>query len=167
VVGATILGDGSVTPVVDLAEMLRTPLQARTDLSGTASSTDDAARMLPTALVVDDSLSARRSLAQLLSDSGFRVTTARDGLEAVEALIASRPDILFVDFEMPRMNGVELTAHVRSRDETRHLPIVMVTSRSTAKHREQAEAAGVNAYLTKPVTDDALLQTAQQLLEAR
>jgi chemosensory pili system protein ChpA (sensor histidine kinase/response regulator) len=118
------------------------------------------------ALVVDDSLSARRAMAQVLSDSGFEVSTARDGMEAVEELEKTRPDILFVDLEMPRMNGIELTSHVRSRADTAHVPIVMITSRSTEKHRAQARTAGVNAYLTKPFDADDLLEQAERLMEA-
>lgn len=166
VVGATILGDGSVTPVIDLAELLRAP--ATNALDGTSTILGMSAEIVRPrrALVVDDSLSARRSMAQVLSDSGFEVITARDGMEAVETLERSRPDILFVDLEMPRMNGIELTSHVRARRETAEVPVVMVTSRSTEKHRAQAKAAGVNAYVTKPFDADTLLQEAERLMGA-
>jgi DNA-binding response OmpR family regulator len=116
--------------------------------------------------VVDDSLSARRALAQVLSDAGYEVRTARDGLEAVEVIDVRTPDIVLVDMEMPRMNGIELTAHVRSRAATARLPVIMVTSRSTSKHRQQAEAAGVDVYLTKPFAEDQLLEHVQTLLRA-
>jgi len=58
---------------------------------------------------------------------------------------------------MPRMNGLELTAHVRAREATANIPVIMITSRSTEKHRSQAAAAGVNVYLTKPFGDEELL----------
>jgi CheY-like chemotaxis protein len=165
IVGATILGDGTVTPVVDLAELLRAPITA--DVLHEATTTLGVSQgdlRPPLALVVDDSLSARRSLAQLLLDSGFRVETARDGIEAVAFLEKIHPDVLFVDMEMPRMNGIELTSHVRSRSATARLPVIMVTSRSTRKHREQAEAAGIDAYLTKPFAEEQLLQQTHALL---
>jgi chemotaxis protein histidine kinase CheA len=166
IVGATILGDGSVTPVIDLAEMSRAPVTTASDGTNTMSpSTTERARSRR-ALVVDDSLSARRAMAQVLNDSGFEVSTARDGMEAVEELERTRPDILFVDLEMPRMNGIELTSHVRARPDTANVPIVMITSRSTEKHRAQARTAGVNMYLTKPFDADALLEQAERLLEA-
>jgi chemosensory pili system protein ChpA (sensor histidine kinase/response regulator) len=104
-------------------------------------------------------------MAQVLSDSGFEVATARDGMEAVGMLEATRPDILFVDLEMPRMNGIELTSHVRARSDTATVPVVMITSRSTEKHRAQARAAGVNVYLTKPFDADTLLEQAERLME--
>ncbi|MFO1372413.1 MAG: response regulator [Candidatus Competibacteraceae bacterium] len=167
VVGATILGDGSVVPVLDLPELLRTPVQqmpvavkAPYELTKAA-----AAPLRRLALVVDDSLSARRSLAQFVEDAGFEVRTARDGLEAVELINVKRPDIVLADLEMPRMNGLELTAHVRARDDTRTLPVVMVTSRSTEKHRREAERMGVSAYMTKPFAEDELLQQINRLLE--
>ena len=166
IVGATILGDGSVTPVIDLAEMSRAPATMAADGTRTMSHSSLERARSRRALVVDDSLSARRAMAQVLSDSGFEVSTARDGMEAVEELEKTRPDILFVDLEMPRMNGIELTSHVRSRADTAHVPIVMITSRSTEKHRAQARTAGVNAYLTKPFDADDLLEQAERLMEA-
>jgi CheY-like chemotaxis protein len=163
VIGATILGDGSVTPVLDLPELLRAPVETglRTQSSQTTSSVVRAG--LPKALVVDDSLSARRSLAQFMQDSGFEVRTARDGLEAIEVIEAGKPDILLVDMEMPRMNGIELTSYVRGAPALGDLPIIMITSRSTTKHREQATSAGVNAYLTKPFAEDELLEHVHRL----
>ena len=166
VIGATILGDGSVTPVIDLPDLLRAPQQAAAEVSVEQTSASQKRPTLPVALVVDDSLSARRALAQVLSDGGYEVRTARDGLEAVEVIEVRTPDILLVDMEMPRMNGIELTARVRSSAATARLPVIMVTSRSTSKHREQAEAAGVDVYLTKPFAEDHLLDHVQTLLRA-
>ena len=157
--GATILGDGSVTPVLDLPELLRTPAAAaELAATGRFSATRTAAPRLPVALVVDDSLSARRSLTQFLQDAGYEVRTARDGLEAAEILNALDPEVLLVDLEMPRMNGIELAGHVRSVPRLAAVPIIMITSRSAAKHRQEAQAAGVDVYLTKPFAEDELLE---------
>lgn len=165
VVGAAILGDGNVSPVMDLPELLDAPTRARregvgvTSFSGTTTET----RGQLTALVVDDSLSARRTTAQLMKDAGFDVRTAIDGMEAVAILEKWTPSVLLVDMEMPRMNGLELTSHVRSKQAGAGLPIVMITSRSTEKHRQQAQAAGVDVYLTKPYRDGALLDHVNKL----
>jgi chemosensory pili system protein ChpA (sensor histidine kinase/response regulator) len=159
IIGATILGDGSVVPVLDLPELLRVPTAGASDRPHPDAARPAQALSRParhSALVVDDSLSARRALALAVEDAGLEVRTARDGLEAVAMIDAHRPDLLLVDLEMPRMNGLELTAHVRAREATRHLPVIMVTSRSTAKHRREAEAMGVNYYLTKPFAEDEL-----------
>jgi chemosensory pili system protein ChpA (sensor histidine kinase/response regulator) len=158
IIGATILGDGGVTPVLDLPELLRAPAQGRVPGTDNADPEQPAyATWTPTALVVDDSLSARRSLARVMGDSGYQVRTARDGVEAVGILDGVQPDVMLVDLEMPRMNGLELVAHLRGRADAPRIPVIMITSRSTPKHRAQAEAAGVDVYLTKPFSEDELL----------
>ena len=166
VVGATILGDGSVAPVLDLPELLRVPVafqQAPISTRPVAAAVPTVQRQV--ALAVDDSLSARRSLAQFVQDAGLEVRTARDGLEAVEMIKKKRPDIILADLEMPRMNGLELAAHLRANQATRDLRVIMITSRSTDKHRREAEAMGVNAYLTKPFVEDELLGHIKKLLQ--
>lgn len=163
--GATILGDGSVAPVIDLPSLLRS---VTTDtispwieqLQETGARSD-----APYALIVDDSLSARRSLAEYVKDLGYEIITAKDGLEAIEVIESRCPDIMLVDFEMPRMNGVELTAHVRADEKTRDIPIIMITSRATEKHQTMATSAGVNVYLTKPFSEDALMEHIHELYQ--
>ena len=157
IAGATILGDGAVRPVIDLPDLLRVTRTGSAQVQSEPANLVVETPSQRTALIVDDSLSARRSLAQFVQDSGYEVRTARDGLEAVELIETKPPDLLLVDLEMPRMNGLELTYHVRARAETRNLPVIMVTSRSTQKHRQMAEAAGVDAYLTKPFSEEELL----------
>jgi chemosensory pili system protein ChpA (sensor histidine kinase/response regulator) len=163
IAGATILGDGSVTPVLDLPELLREPALRGAERPKNVGEITGIDVTMPYALVVDDSLSARRSLAQFMSDSGFQVRTARDGVEAVKIMQVKQPDLLLVDLEMPRMNGLELTHHVRADDETRDVPIIMITSRSTEKHRKQAKAAGVTQYFTKPYAEEALMEEVYKL----
>ncbi len=161
--GAAIMGDGSVAPVLDLPELLK--------IAGNASHHEDIEYPEPPepigltkALVVDDSLSQRRALEQLLQDAGFQVTTARDGVEAADLLSKELPDIVLTDLEMPRMNGIELAAHMRTRDNLKRLPIIMVTSRTTEAHRKIAEDVGINRYLVKPVREDDLLMMIQTLI---
>lgn len=160
-IGAVILGDGSVAPVIDLVELLRVPVrhmltEDATGQSGSAEQHNESPE-LRTALVVDDSLTARRAAAKVMKDAGYAVRTAIDGLEAVTILQNFVPDVMLVDMEMPRMNGLELTAHVRNAERTKNIPVIMITSRSTEKHRQQGKAAGVDVYLTKPFSDEVLL----------
>lgn len=165
VVGVTILGDGRVAPVLDLPQLLSAPLGASAALARSRRAHERvAARRV--ALVVDDSLTARRAAAQLMREADFEVRTAIDGIEAAALLDKQVPDIVLVDMEMPRMNGLELTVHVRSREATRDVPVIMITSRSTEKHRRQAQAAGVNVYVTKPFAEDALLEHVARLTRA-
>ena len=160
VAGVSILGDGSLVPLLDLPELLRTGTQVGMS-SGIASSQFKEERTavaeIPYIMIVDDSLSVRKSLSLLVEDAGFETLLAKDGLEAIEIINQTRPNVMLVDMEMPRMNGLELTTHVRANEATQNLPIFMITSRTTEKHREQAKSAGVNAYLTKPYQDDELL----------
>jgi chemosensory pili system protein ChpA (sensor histidine kinase/response regulator) len=160
-IGAVILGDGSVSPVIDLVELLRIPvrhiLSEQPDNQAGAAEAQNVSPDSHSALVVDDSLTARRAAAKVMKDAGYTVRTAIDGLEAVAILQNFVPDVMMVDMEMPRMNGLELTAHVRNAERTKQIPVIMITSRSTEKHRQQAKAAGVDVYLTKPFADEVLL----------
>jgi chemosensory pili system protein ChpA (sensor histidine kinase/response regulator) len=162
ILGITILGNGNVTPVLDLAELIRQSGSVKEMQTEYRNSNEDHKR-LPTALVVDDSLSARRSLVQFMQDAGYKVRSARDGLEAMEILNVLDPDILLSDLEMPRMNGMELVNHVRASDDKSSLPIIIITSRTASKHQQEAIASGADVYLTKPYSEDELLEQIQKL----
>lgn len=164
-IGATILGDGTVTPVLDIPELLRSPSGAR-NMDSVAVSVQPSTfnTNQPLALIVEDSLSQRRALEQILADAGYRVRIARDGVEAAELLTHIKPSIVLTDLEMPRMNGIELTSHIRSQASTKTLPIIMITSRTTQKHQQLAEEAGINFYFTKPVSEDDLLNKVNQFI---
>ena len=164
-IGATILGDGTVTPVLDMPELLRAPARAINSIYTMPMDIEESESMMPTVMVVDDSLSQRRALEQLLSDVGYKVRTARDGVEAVNLLALVKPDLVLTDLEMPRMNGIELTAHIRAQSSLRKLPVIMITSRTTQKHRQMAEEKGIDFYLVKPVRDEDLLVKVHNLLE--
>jgi chemotaxis protein histidine kinase CheA/ActR/RegA family two-component response regulator len=114
-------------------------------------------------LVVDDALSVRRSMQQLLEDAGYEVVTANDGFEALDSLRAKTPAIVLTDLEMPNLNGLELTKRIREVPQHMALPVVMITSRASDKHRYWAEDAGVDLYLTKPYTDASLLEHIRRL----
>jgi chemosensory pili system protein ChpA (sensor histidine kinase/response regulator) len=163
--GAAIMGDGLVAPVLDIPELLRTSASLRDGLMIEDIDTFEPEMDLPTIMVVDDSLSQRRSLELLLQDAGFHVITARDGIEAVNMLQKTKPDLVLTDLEMPRMNGIELTAHIRTNAAVKSVPVIMITSRTTQKHHKMAEDAGVNFYLVKPVREDDLLAKMQVLME--
>jgi chemosensory pili system protein ChpA (sensor histidine kinase/response regulator) len=110
-------------------------------------------------MVVDDSLTVRRVTQRLLAREGYRVVLAKDGVDALEHLQSITPDVMLVDIEMPRMDGFDLTRNVRSDERTRHIPLIMITSRTAAKHRNYAMELGVNEYLGKPYQEEALLQS--------
>jgi chemosensory pili system protein ChpA (sensor histidine kinase/response regulator) len=108
-------------------------------------------------MVVDDSLTVRKITSRLLGRKGYQVVTAKDGVDALEQLAETRPDVMLVDIEMPRMDGFELSRNVRADSRLRNIPIIMITSRSADKHRKYAMEIGVNHYLGKPYDEDTLL----------
>jgi len=161
-VGATVLGNGDVAAVVDVGDLLSQQLELVGQLNQDISADIEAIHQA-SVLVVEDSISTRRSLAEFMQDLNYKVFTAKDGVEAIEVMRQHRPNILLTDLEMPRMNGLELTSYVRSHDETKDIPIIMLTSRTTEKHKQEAKSIGVNEYLTKPYVEDILLEKVQHL----
>lgn len=160
--GLTILANGEAAPIVDLPARIR---HQRTTLSDQPVLLDNEIDIeLPRLLVVDDSLSARKSLETLLKDTGYEVMTAIDGLDALNQVRKRQPDLILTDMEMPRMGGVELSTILKNREETAHIPVIMITSRSTDKHRLEATDAGVDVYLTKPWSENHLLDQVESLL---
>lgn len=163
ILGGAILADGSVCPVLDLAELAIYRGDALR-IAQTNNVEEFVAQEEEFVLVVDDSLSARRALVQLMIDAGFETREARDGLDAIEVMDKAKPKVLITDLEMPRMNGVELVQHIRSRDKDNDLPIIMITSRSTAKHKSRAMDAGVSDYVNKPWDEDKLVDLVSSYL---
>ncbi|MBL8326161.1 MAG: Hpt domain-containing protein [Rubrivivax sp.] len=111
----------------------------------------------PLVLVVDDSLTVRRVTQRLLTREGYRVTTAKDGLEALERLAEERPVVVLSDIEMPRMDGFDLVRNIRADERLADLAVIMITSRIAQKHREYAVELGVDHYLGKPYSEEELL----------
>ena len=160
--GATILGDGRVVPVLELLDLARRIADLNTLHEQHA---EEAEAAIPNILVVDDSVTMRKVSTRLLERHHYNVATAKDGLDAIEVLNTFTPDVILLDIEMPRMDGFEFAAHVRHGSNVPNVPIVMITSRTGDKHRERADAIGVQGYLGKPYSEDMLIQTLEFLLK--
>ncbi len=152
--GACLLSDGAVAAVLDIPRLLRFD-EPDTAAHSTATVTVPEVTS-QIVLVVDDSLSNRKALSITAKQLGYQSVMASDGEEALKLMAAQMPDIVLSDLEMPRMNGLELSQAIRAWPEAQHIPIIMITSRATSKHREQAQLAGVNSYIVKPVDRDTL-----------
>ena len=100
----------------------------------------------------------------MLERADFEVTTAKDGLDALEKLQDNVPDLMLLDIEMPRMDGYELATYMRNDSRMRHVPIIMITSRTGEKHRQRALEIGVERYLGKPYQEEDLLRHVQEVL---
>jgi chemosensory pili system protein ChpA (sensor histidine kinase/response regulator) len=115
-------------------------------------------------VLVDDSISVRKFVGRMLEKAGYRVKLAADGLEALEVIAQTRCDLVVTDLEMPRTNGYELLSHLRNDPEKRGVPVMIVTSRAGAKHRERAMKEGASAFLTKPVQEDHFIAAVGRLI---
>ena len=162
--GVTLMGDGSVVPLLNVPELLAEPISVNAAVADLAAAARKKVRRV---LVVDDSLSVRKGVMQLLQDAAYEVKGAGDGMEAIRVIDSFEPHLVCTDMEMPNMNGLELAQHLRLTDSTSDLPVIMITSRSTDKHRDQAMNSGVNVYLTKPYSDSDLLHHIHALLQAK
>lgn len=146
IVGATLLPDGH--PAFLLDPLRASPVQPRRE---------ESAGSAPVIMVVDDSITVRKATGRFLERLGYRVATAKDGHEAMQELASGlAPAMVLLDVEMPRMNGFECLDAIRQDARHRHLPVVMVTSRTADKHRRRAAALGVQGYLGKPFQENEL-----------
>jgi chemosensory pili system protein ChpA (sensor histidine kinase/response regulator) len=163
IAGATILGDGRIVIILDMGSLVRSEWRAKSNEPAVLDQRD----RRTFALVVDDSITVRRVTQRLLERNGMRVVTAKDGVDAVSLLQENMPDIILLDIEMPRMDGYEVAAHVRNDPRLKHIPIVMITSRVSEKHRARAIELGVDDYLGKPYQESQLLDAIEPLVNRR
>ena len=186
--GTTIAPDGSLILLIDLNRMVanepteRRPLQASASAArifapGSAAvargtipaEAIDRVEQERLIVVADDSISVRKFVGRMLEKNGYRVKLAADGMEAAELVTQHGCHLVITDLEMPRMTGYELMVQLRQSPTTRRIPVMVVTSRAGAKHRDRAMKEGAAAFLTKPVQEDQLIAAVEQLMgtEAR
>jgi chemosensory pili system protein ChpA (sensor histidine kinase/response regulator) len=186
--GTTIAPDGSLILLIDLNRMVanepteRRPLQASASAArifapGSAAvargtipaEAIDRVEQERLIVVADDSISVRKFVGRMLEKNGYRVKLAADGMEAAELITQHGCHLVITDLEMPRMTGYELMVQLRQSPTTRRIPVMVVTSRAGAKHRDRAMKEGAAAFLTKPVQEDQLIAAVEQLMgsEAR
>ena len=179
--GATIMGDGSVMLILDLAPLVRHSVAKQAALVTVAEAEEpgDAEPLRPVVpsrtdesgprlvMVVDDSITMRKVTTRVLEREQLEVVTAKDGVDALEQLQERVPDVMLLDIEMPRMDGYELATHMKNDARFRHVPIIMITSRTGEKHRQRAFEIGVERYIGKPYSESDLLRHVNEMLEAR
>jgi chemosensory pili system protein ChpA (sensor histidine kinase/response regulator) len=153
--GATIMGDGSVVPILNLDEFIESPSAVDED---TVESEGFMIESPLEIMVVDDSVSIRQVVSRLMENQGWKVRTAKDGIDALEKLRESRPHLIVLDIEMPRMNGYEFLGALKAQTGYEDIPVVMLTSRTAAKHRKKAEDLGAKGFVVKPYNDDEFIR---------
>ncbi len=181
--GTTIAPDGSLILLLDLNRMIASEPSERKSIQASASaarifapgSAAVAKGSIPTdaidrvqhervVVVADDSISVRKFVGRMLEKNGYRVILASDGLEAAELIAQHGCHLVITDLEMPRMTGYELMVQLRQSPSTRRIPVMVVTSRAGAKHRDRAMKEGAAAFLTKPVQEDQLTDAVEKLI---
>ncbi|MGC2330240.1 MAG: response regulator [Candidatus Acidiferrales bacterium] len=181
--GTTIASDGSLILLIDLNRLVAADTAERHALPASSpaarvfapgaeavaagsipSEAVDAIENDRVVVVADDSISVRKFVGRMLEKAGYRVKLASDGLEASEIVAQVGCHLVITDLEMPRMNGYELMAHLRQDPVTRRIPVLVVTSRAGAKHRDRAMKEGASGFLTKPVQEDQLIATVEGLI---
>jgi chemosensory pili system protein ChpA (sensor histidine kinase/response regulator) len=168
--GATVLGNGEIVLIINPVQLAQRVSVAAFDdatqerlVAGMASASAVTAGP-PLVMVVDDSLTVRKITSRLLNREGFKVITAKDGVDALEVLAGEIPDVILLDIEMPRMDGFEFTRNLKNDARLAHIPIIMITSRTAEKHRQRARELGVDLYLGKPYQEEELIAQLREML---
>lgn len=166
--GATILGDGRVVLILEMNSLILGDSLIKVGSEDVIAAEQAVPQIveehIPIVMVVDDSITIRKVTERMLGRHNMKVVTAKDGVDAVSQLQDMKPDVMLLDIEMPRMDGYEVATHIRNDDRLKDLPIIMITSRSGAKHKDKAMAIGVNKYLGKPYQEDELMANIHELI---
>jgi chemosensory pili system protein ChpA (sensor histidine kinase/response regulator) len=166
--GATVLGSGEIVLIINPVQLAQRPdlptFDPNAEVQVVRAAPAPAAESQPTVMVVDDSLTVRKITSRLLVREGFRVATAKDGLDALQAVADETPDLILLDIEMPRMDGFEFTKTIKGDPRTARIPIIMITSRTADKHRNRAAELGVDLYVGKPYQEDELIRNLREML---
>jgi chemosensory pili system protein ChpA (sensor histidine kinase/response regulator) len=160
--GATISGEGRVILLLD-PTLLREVAPRTPAAPGREPAAFEHADRRPTVMLVDDSVSIRKFVGQMLEKAGFQVVTATDGHDALEQLVERTVDVVVTDLEMPRINGYALIEDLRRRPATREVPVIVMTTRAGAKHVGLARRLGVRHYITKPVDEQAFVRIVESV----
>ncbi len=120
--------------------------------------------MKPSILVVEDSQIDSLRLVKLLGDAGYSVRTAENGLEAIEIVKNQPPALILMDVNMPHMDGFAATRALRGGEQTRHIPVVLVTAKDQKADKAWGQMLGAKGYITKPYQDADLLAQVRALL---
>ncbi|OIR00928.1 gliding motility regulatory protein [mine drainage metagenome] len=162
--GASVLGTGQVVAVLNVSDLMKSAVKSAGS-QPPAAVAEPGERVQHSILVVEDSITSRALLKNILESAGYQVTTAVDGLDAYTTLKTGAFDLVVSDVEMPRMDGFDLTARVRADKQLAGLPVVLVTALASREHRERGIDVGANAYIVKGSFDQSdLLEVIARLI---
>jgi CheY-like chemotaxis protein len=115
-----------------------------------------------TILFVEDTSEQRDLLAMFLGMNGYHVEVANDGIEGLAQARKYKPDLILLDLGMPKMDGYQMMEELRADEALKSIPIVVISAWTAAVHRERAEAAGADVFITKPFELTHILKTVQE-----
>jgi two-component system chemotaxis sensor kinase CheA len=162
--GATILGSGKVVPVLNIPDLMKSAVKTK----GRKSEVSAGVLFVPKPgkiLVAEDSITSRTLIKNILETAGYQVTTSVDGADAFTKVRTGDFDIVVSDVDMPKMNGFELTAKIRSDKKLSEIPVVLVTALESREDREHGIEVGADAYIIKSSFDQSnLLEIIKKLI---
>ena len=163
--GATITGTGEVVVILNVGDLTRAARSGGAQRASRREPNERVEPKRPVVLIADDSIVTRTLEKNILEAAGYEVRVASDGLEAWTLLETVGADILVSDIEMPQLDGYALTEKVRTDERFATLPVVLVTSLDSRRHRERGIAVGADAHIVKQgFSQDRLLDTIQSLI---
>lgn len=115
-------------------------------------------------LIVDDSLSIRESISFFLTEEGFSVIKAEDGIDALDKLNNCNPELIITDLHMPNMNGIKFISEVRKIKKYKHLPIILLTTETLKEKKLEAKHAGATGWLNKPFSKEKLIKVINKVI---
>lgn len=164
IAGATVLGTGQVVPILNVPDLMKAAVKTASAPTAATAPAQAAAVQRKSILVVEDSITARSLLRNILESANYAVKTAVDGIEAYTYLNSESFDLVISDVEMPRMNGFDLTAKIRADKKWADLPVVLVTALDSRQDQERGIDVGANAYIVKSNFDQtSLLEVVRRL----
>jgi two-component system chemotaxis sensor kinase CheA len=165
IAGATILGSGKVSPVLNISDLMKSAAKAAVSGPKPGRAEAKGEVIQKSVLVVEDSITSRMLLKNILETSGYLVVTAVDGIDAMTLLKTEKFDAVVSDVDMPRMNGFNLTEKIRGDKKLAELPVVLVTALESREDRERGIDVGANAYIVKSSFDQSnLLEVIRRLI---
>jgi len=157
IAGATVLGSGKVVPILNVPDLIKSAMKVAVAPAGTALLAEEVEEKRKSIQVVEDSITARMLLKNILEAAGYHVETAPDGMDAFSSLKEGDFDLVVSDVDMPRMNGFELTSKIRSDKKLAEIPVVLVTALESREDRERGIDVGADAYIVKSSFDQSNL----------
>lgn len=162
--GASVLGSGKIVPVINVSDLMKSALNTDVPAKEQGEQRTGTSKHYKI-LVIDDSITSRTLIKNIVETAGYVVETAVDGIDAFTKALVGKYDLIVSDVDMPRMNGFELTSKIRKEKKLSELPVVLVTALESREDREHGIDVGADAYIVKSSFDQSnLLEVIKKLL---